>query len=59
MFVPRDYKRNSVSSAGYEARVLFYKDMPPGTLRNYAGTWNNSLQNSNRPSKIFCKQAGL
>ena len=27
-----------VSPLSFAARVLFYKDMPPGTLRNYAGT---------------------
>ena len=53
MFVPRDYKRNSVSSAGYEARVLFYKDMPTGTLRNYAGAWNNSVQNEETSVLLF------
>lgn len=38
-----------VSPASFKACVLFYKDMPPGTLRNYAGTWTNFVQNTPYP----------
>ena len=35
-----------VSPLSFEALVLFHKDMPPGTLRDYAETWNNFVQNN-------------